>query len=156
MPTIADRSKPLIPSETDTLLSAQSRRTLAAYLPLRDSGQLLKIIEPDGAEQEVTIPAVAFQLLVDILSEMAQGNAVTLMPTHAELTTQEAANLLSVSRPFLIKLIDSGEIPCRKVGRHRRVLLADLMSYKEQTDRQRMQALDELGAQAQALGMGYE
>jgi uncharacterized protein YbjQ (UPF0145 family) len=55
-----------------------------------------------------------------------------------------------------VKRIDSGVIPCRKVGRHRRILLADLMGYKQQTDHRRMQALDELAAQAQALGMGYE
>jgi excisionase family DNA binding protein len=157
MAMVADYQKPLIPTETDAQLSAQSSLALAAHLPLQGSVQRFKLVEMDGGgEQEVIIPAVAFQLLVDILSEMAQGNAVTLMPTHAELTTQEAANLLNVSRPFLVKLIDSGEIPCRRVGRHRRVLLADLMSYKQQTDHQRMQALDELAAQAQELGMGYE
>lgn len=78
------------------------------------------------------------------------------MPTHAELTIQEAANLLNVSRSFLVKSIDSGEIPYRKVGRHRRIILADLMSYKQQADHQRMQALDELASQAQTLGVGYE
>jgi excisionase family DNA binding protein len=156
MTIVADFQKPLIPTETDAQLSAQSGGTLANYLRSNRPTQRLKIVEIDGAEQEVTIPAIAFQLLVDILSEMAQGNAVTLMPTHAELTTQEAANLLNVSRPFLVKLIDSGKIACRKVGRHRRILLTDLMNYKQQTDRQRMQVLDELAAQAQALGMGYE
>jgi excisionase family DNA binding protein len=156
MDIVADYQKPLIPTETEAQLSAQSSLALAAYLPLQSPVQRFKFVKMNGGEQEVIIPAVAFQLLVDILSEMAQGNAVTLMPTHAELTTQEAANLLNVSRPFLVKLIDSGEIPCRKVGRHRRILLADLMSYKQQTDRQRMKALDELAAQAQELGMGYE
>ncbi|MGB8702268.1 MAG: helix-turn-helix domain-containing protein [Thermosynechococcaceae cyanobacterium] len=156
MSTVADCQKSVIPTETDALLSAQSQQTLAAHLPLQNTRQKLKVVETDGTEQDVIIPAIAFQLLVDILSEMAQGNAVTLMPTHAELTTQEAANLLNVSRPFLVKLIDTGEIPCRKVGRHRRMRLADVIAYKQQTDRQRMQALDELSAQAQALGMGYE
>jgi excisionase family DNA binding protein len=156
MATVADYQTPFIPTETDAQLSALSGRALADHLPLSKPTQRLKIVETDGGEQEVIIPAVAFQLLVEILSEMAQGNAVTLMPTHAELTTQEAANLLNVSRPFLIKLIESGAIPCRKIGRHRRILLADLMSYKQQTDHKRMQALDELAAQAQALGMGYE
>jgi excisionase family DNA binding protein len=87
---------------------------------------------------------------------MAQGNAVTIVPIHAELTTQEAADLLNVSRPFLIKLIESQEIPCRKVGRHRRIRFADLMEYKQKTDTQRTQALDELVAQSQELNMGYE
>lgn len=79
-----------------------------------------------------------------------------LIPIHAELTTQEAADILNVSRPFLIKLIESSEIPCRKVGRHRRIRFEDLMNYKQQIDSARMQALDELASQAQELNMGYD
>ena len=85
---------------------------------------------------------------------MAQGNAVTLTPVHAELTTQEAADLLHVSRPFLIRLLDGKQINYRKVGRHRRIRFDDLMEYKQKTDAQRSEALDELVAQSQELGMG--
>ena len=116
----------------------------------------VKIVKEDGNEQDVVIPATTFHLLVDILSQMAQGNAVSIVPIHSELTTQEAADILNVSRPFLIKLIESQEIPCRKVGRHRRIRFADLMEYKQKTDSQRTKALDELAAQAQELNMGYE
>ena len=84
---------------------------------------------------------------------MAQGNAVTLIPVHAELTTQEAADLLNVSRPFLIKLVDTGEIPCRKVGRHRRIRYNDLMAYKQRNDRLRRQALDEIVGISQELNL---
>lgn len=78
------------------------------------------------------------------------------MPIHAELTTQEAADLINVSRPFLVKLIETGEIPCRKVGQHWRIRFEDLMNYKQQIDHQRSQILDELAEQAQDLNMGYD
>ena len=149
-------SQPFIPTESDTRLSEQSSRILASHITPGSATRRLKIVEDDGGEQEVVIPTAAFHLLVDILSQMAQGNAITLIPIHAELTTQEAADILNVSRPFLVKLIESGEIPCRKVGRHRRIRFADLMNYKQQIDSQRMQALDQLAAQAQELNMGYD
>jgi excisionase family DNA binding protein len=149
-------ASPFIPTEVDSTLSEQSSRVLASHIHPKTQTQRLKVIEEDGSEQEVVIPAAAFHLLVDILSQMAQGNAVSLIPIHAELTSQEAADMLNVSRPYFVKLLDSGEIPCRKVGRHRRVLYADLMEYKQRTDHQRMVALDKLAVQAQELNMGYE
>lgn len=151
-------NKPTIPTEEDAKLSEQSSRILAPLIRLTQSKptQQLKVIEEDGTEQTVEIPSTAFHLLVDILAQMAQGNAVTLIPIHAELTTQEAADILNVSRPFLIKLIESGELPYRRVGRHRRIFFKDVMKYKQQIDNQRMQVLDELVAQAQELNMGYD
>jgi len=91
-----------------------------------------------------------------MLSQMGQGNAVTLLPIHTELTTQEAANLLNVSRPHLVKLLETGKIPFHKVGNHRRVRFEDLMEYKESIDQQRMETLDKLTAQAQELNLGYD
>lgn len=156
MAITSEHSKPFIPTEAEAQLSQESSRILASHIPLHRSTRRLKIVEDDGSEQDVVIPAAAYSLLVDILSQMAQGNAVTLIAIHAELTTQEAADILNVSRPFLIKLIEVGEIPYRKVGRHRRIRFEDLMKYKQQIDSQRMQALDELAAQAQELNMGYD
>jgi len=104
---------------------------------------------------DLILPRQALALLRDILVEMAQGNAVTIVPTHAELTTQEAANLLNVSRPHLVKLLESGEISFTKTGTHRRVRYQELMSYKETRIKESMDALAELSAQAQELDMGY-
>lgn len=142
-----------LPTESEIELSQISSRILSAHL--RGATRRLKVVEEDGSEETVEIPASALHLLVDILAEMAQGNAVTLIPIHAELTTQESADILNVSRPFLIKLLDSGEIPCRMVGKHRRIRFQDLMDYKQKTDEARIKTLDALAHQAQDLGMGY-
>lgn len=113
-------------------------------------------IQPDqGPGASVTIPAPAFELLLEILGQMANGNAVTIVPVHAELTTQQAADALNVSRPFLIHLLESGAIPHRKVGTHRRVRFADLMEYKRKDEARRRGVMDELTSEAQKHGLGY-
>jgi excisionase family DNA binding protein len=146
--------QPVSPSESETALARESSRRLASLLGAE--GELrIQILEDGHASEPVTVPVSAFRLLVHILTEMAQGNAVTLIPIHAELTTQEAADLLNVSRPFLVRLLDEGKIPFRKVGTHRRVLFRDLMDYKRKSDADRVNALEELAAQAQELKMGY-
>jgi excisionase family DNA binding protein len=140
-----------IPSEDDAKLSQESSRILTTYLS--GNGNQIEIVEADGNKHQATIPAAAYRLLVDALNQMAQGNAVSLIPIHTELTTQEAADLLNVSRPFLIEQIESGEIPHHKVGTHRRIYLNDLMGYKDRIDRTSSQGLDEMVAISQELGM---
>ena len=137
------------PSDADVTLARESSRRLAPYMK---ENLEVRIAESD---EVIELPAAAVHLLVVLLSEMAEGNAVTMMPIHAELTTQEAADLLGVSRPFLVKQLDEDRIPYRKVGTHRRVLFCDLMRYKQEIDAKRIEALDELSRDAQDLDMGY-
>src|SRR5260370_1544516 len=120
------------PSETEAALAKETSRVLASRL--RDDDLMhLRII--DGPSREtVKLPAAAVRLLVRILEKMSLGNAVTVIPVHTELTTQEAANMLNISRPSLIQLLDEGKIEHRPVGTHRRVRLDALMKYKRQAD----------------------
>ena len=113
-------------------------------------------LRADGEEAPiVTVPRLAFDLFLEILGQMANGNAVTIVPVHAELTTQQAADLLNVSRPFLVSLLEKGVLPFKKVGTHRRVRFADLATYRRLQDERSKDALDELTRQAQDMGLGY-
>ncbi len=102
------------------------------------------------------LPRSVREVLVRVVRELAQGNAVAVLPVHTELTTQEAANLLNLSRPYLIGLIDQGTLPCtRTVGNHRRLRLADVLAYKRVRDAERRAALDDVSAEAERLGLRY-
>jgi len=106
-------------------------------------------------EQPFDLPAGAVSLLMDILEAMAAGRGVSIIPENAELTTVQAAEILNVSRPFLIKLLTEGALPYHKVGKHRRILMEDVRRNKNRTDRAREAVLDQLAAEAQENGMGY-
>jgi excisionase family DNA binding protein len=108
-----------------------------------------------GQEETIELPAGAVKLLQAILEEMGAGHAVTIMPRNAELTTQQAANFLNVSRPFLIQLLEQGKLLHRLVGKHRRVRFEDVLRFKEKDDAERRQIRDQLVAEAQELNMGY-
>lgn len=145
-----------LPTAEEIALARESGRELSAYLQTRAETQEIEILDAKGTTHPVRVPVSALRLLVDILTEIGEGNAVSLIPIHAEVTTQEAADVLNVSRPFLVQLLERGEIPFHKIGTHRRVRYQDVVAYKERTDAKRRGALDELAKQAQELNMGYE
>lgn len=143
----AGRINPVSPSVDDSRLAKESCRHLAAY-----AGQDVRLRVSGGSNEVIDLPETAVSLLLTVLNEFAEGNAVSLMALRAELTTQQAADVLGVSRPFLVKELDGKRIPYRKVGTHRRILLADLLRYKEAMDTRRHEVLDELIAQSQEVG----
>jgi len=145
----------LIPTAHDIELAAESRQTLGALA--KTSGDVTFTVAGEGGvTTELRIPSSAMQLLFAALSEMACGNAVSLLPLNAELTTQQAADMLNVSRPYLVGLLEKGDMAYRKVGVQRRVLLREVVAYKTRTDIDRRAALNELAQLGQELGIGYE
>lgn len=145
-----------MPTAEEVALARESGRALSAYLQIRSETQQIEICDDKGATHPVRVPMSALRLLVDVLTEIGEGNAVSIIPVHAELTTQEAADVLNVSRPYLVKLLETKQIPFHKTGTHRRVRYQDVIAYKERIDTDRRKALDALAEQAQELGMGYE
>ncbi len=143
------------PTEAEMVQAKESSHQLARLLPKLQEELTLQAKDAQGQTQQLNLPASAVRLLLSLLSEMAMGHAVTLVPYHAELTTQQAADFLNVSRPHLVALLEKGAIPFRKVGTHRKVLFSDTVAYQQEVKRLREAALDELAAQAQELGMGY-
>jgi excisionase family DNA binding protein len=143
-------SHPEIPTPEERELAKELSRKLAK----RGTSHDLKImVEPDdGSGDYAVIPQAAFKLLMDILTAMGEGRAVSIIPHRAELTTKQAADMLNVSRPFLIKLLEQEEIPFHMVGTHRRIKFEDLVEYKNNIDAKRLKTLEELSAEAQDMG----
>lgn len=141
-----------LPSAEIARLARDSATALSRLLRDHPEGDRAQI-RLDG--EDLILPRSALDLLRKLLAEMAQGNAVTVVPVHAELTTQEAADMLNVSRPYLVKLLTEAQIPYTMVGSHRRIRLRDLLAYKQQQDERSCEALEKLAEQAQELDMGY-
>jgi excisionase family DNA binding protein len=142
---------PQIPTEQEVKLAAESSRMLAAYIGKGDTARLRLI---DG-DVDITLPISAIHMLVNILNQMAQGHEISLVPVHAELTTQQAADMLNVSRPFLVKQLEAKAIKYHKTGRHRRIRFDDLMMYMRRIDEEGRAAVAKLASMAQEDGMGY-
>jgi len=142
--------EPVQPTEEMSALAADASRRLFRVIGTNQRETCVVRFE-SAPDEPLVLPAAAVRLLGALLTELAKGNAVTLMPHHAELTSQEAADLLNVSRPFLVSLLESGQLPFHKVGTHRRVRFSDLMTYKRRRDAESEEALRELAAISQEL-----
>lgn len=109
-----------------------------------------RLLGPGGEQTE--LPASDFEALTAVVEAMAKGQTITLIPHHQEMTTQQAADLLHMSRPSLIKLLGAGELPYRKVGTHRRINIDDALRYRAERAEQRRRELDELTRLSEEIG----
>ncbi|HEX8395555.1 MAG TPA: helix-turn-helix domain-containing protein [Longimicrobium sp.] len=142
---------PVRPSADDVDLAKRSASALRRIT--RPDGAVTLILSRDQGSEQVTIPEIAFQMLEQILGEFAQGHAVALAPVDRQVTTQEGADILNVSRPHLVKLLEAGEIRFTRVGTHRRIRLADLLEYKARMDADADRAARELVELSQEMGL---
>lgn len=140
----------MIPTDREAELAAETGRRLAAII---ENSETVAARFGSSDAETLELPATALRLLLDILEEMARGNAVTLTPINAELTTQQASDLLNVSRTHLVQLLDRRKIPHRKVGTHRRIQARDILEYRREMQQRRHDALNEMTARDQDLGL---
>jgi excisionase family DNA binding protein len=141
------------PGEVEAEVAARALRRIKDFLVRHpDAPNEVEVLVESGGEALV-LPRPALAMFAHILAQLAEGRGVSVVPSAAELTTQQAADLLNVSRPYLIDLLEQGRIPFRRVGRHRRVLFEDLLDYKRRDDAQRRATADELSALSQELGL---
>lgn len=145
-----------LPTAEEAFLARSCSQGLSVIIDTKSEAQELSLTDRDGVAHKVSIPVSALRLFVELLTELGEGNMVKLVPVHAELTTQEAADLLNISRPTLIKLLNDDEIPYHRVGNRRKILFSDLQNYKKRIEKARLATLEELSALDQELGMGYE
>src|SRR3954469_19811861 len=144
---------PVQPDESDINTAVEALPHVKSYLA-EHADSVIRLVVADDPEETLVVPRGAVELLAQVLAHMAAGQGVSVVPAHAELTTQQAAELLNVSRPFLIGLLDAGEIEYRKVGKHRRIKAGSLLAYKNHDDARRRAAADELAQLAQDLDLG--
>jgi excisionase family DNA binding protein len=134
-----------------SLPASQEEQVHALHEMLRREGRARLIGR--GGKQAIELPDAVYELLLRILDGMQQGKAISIVPVMQDLTTQQAAALLGVSRPFFVKLLESGALPFHLTGTHRRVYLKDLLAYKEHRDHERREALDQMAKEAENLGL---
>lgn len=150
--SVTAQSKMTLPLAREVQAAVEGQRVLAAYLSTNVATQHIQILDASSQAHQIELPTSALRLLLDILAELSDGNAVKVVPVHAELTTQEAADMLNVSRPHLVKLLEDGQLAFHRTGKHRRVRFADLMAFKERRDQASQDAMEALAQQAQVWG----
>lgn len=138
--------EPIAASEAERPLIAQVEEFLRAQ-----RGPSARLVGPDN--ETIELPESAYRLLKAVIHQLARDNAVSIVPVHRQLTTQQAADLLNISRPYLVRLLDRGEIPHEKVGSHRRLKFGDVMAYRRKRARAEEAALDELLLSGDELGL---
>ena len=142
----------VIPTASDAVIARDSGRALAdAYRP-----EPMHITVQNGMQgADIVIPASAAKVLMHVLQEMAAGHSIIVMPNDSEISTQEAADILNVSRPFLVQQLEKGALPFRMVGSHRRFRLQEVLQYRQHVFAEREKALNELVQLGQEMDMGY-
>lgn len=141
------------PGDVDAEVAQRALRRIKDYLAKHPcEPEMIEVIVEHG-EPALVLPRPAVTLFAQILAQLAEGRGVSVIPSQAEVTTQQAADLLGVSRPYVVGLLEEGAIAHRKVGRHRRILLSDLLTYKRVDDEKRRKAADEVGELGQELGI---
>jgi excisionase family DNA binding protein len=149
--TVEQSQAPIAPDKRETA-SVRKLRSFMEALRISTTKRA-SLLSPNGEALE--IPTSIYKILVQAVVAMSQGNAVSVMPVHHELTTQQAADLLNVSRPHLVKLIDAGEIPFHKTGAHRRIYVEDLTRYRDVRDAERRKTLRDLTKKSAEYGPDY-
>ncbi|NCE87831.1 helix-turn-helix domain-containing protein [Pseudomonas sp. Q1] len=146
----------IIPLEKEVEAAVQDLREVASLLSTGFQTQRIDIFDKEDKPHTLILPPSALHLLVDILGELASGNAVKVVSANAEWTAREAADLLGVSRQYLVEILEEGAIPFTKRGSHRRIRLSDLIAFKQQRGKKSQEAIEELVRQARELGLGYD
>ena len=146
------RKQPTIATDEEVRMARQASEALEAP-DAAGQGLRVQVSGAGGKRRTLDLPAAAVTLLREMLKEMGAGNAVALVPVEAEITTQEAADLLNVSRPYVVSLIDKGVLPARMVGNQRRLPLKDVLVFKVEQHAKALEALEEISAIDQELGL---
>jgi excisionase family DNA binding protein len=143
----------IVPGRHDIDVALEALPHVEAYLARRHDEDTVRVVVVDEREEPLVIPRGVVDLMARVLALVAAGESVSIVPSRAELTTQQAADLLNVSRPFLIGLLETGQIEFRTVGKHRRVKASSLHDYLSRDDQRRREAADELSSLNQEMGL---